>query len=282
VGNQSDKALQILVATPVFCYWIFGSMNLISGYLVHCRTKEILRNSNTLSLQQQLQQLSAHSSSGIGVFLFIYGLACALLLLAVIYEFANIDVWLGSGDTDTPLWPFLVRAFMELMLGICCFAWVLGPSISTLYKRQVGNGKMVKQPTAGGGGAGHMDGNSSSRGSHVACNSTVVSYHSVRPSMASAPLPQSPYKLKTSPGAGSISLNQMSNYSLGRSMHHQQRHSPHHHHQQQQQLQQHHHHHHSSSSHRLYYPPGSYASQKYSQHGSYYPHLQHYGDETLL
>jgi len=248
VGNQSDKALQILVATPVFCYWIFGSMNLISGYLVHCRTKEILRNSNTLSLQQQLQQLSAHSSSGIGVFLFIYGLACALLLLAVIYEFANIDVWLGSGDTDTPLWPFLVRAFMELMLGICCFAWVLGPSISTLYKRQVGNGKMVKQPTAGGGGAGHMDGNSSSRGSHVACNSTVVSYHSVRPSMASAPLPQSPYKLKTSPGAGSISLNQMSNYSLGRSMHHQQRHSPHHHHQQQQQLQQHHHHHHSSSS----------------------------------
>ncbi|XP_017116333.1 frizzled-4 [Drosophila elegans] len=286
VGNQSDKALQILVATPVFCYWIFGSMNLISGYLVHCRTKEILRNSNALSLQQQLQQLSAHSSSGIGIFLFIYGLACALLLLAVIYEFANIDVWLGSGETNTPLWPFLVRAFMELMLGICCFAWVLGPSISTLYKRQVGNGKMVKQPSATGGSV-HLDGHSSSRGSHAACNSTVVSYHSVRPSMASAPLPPSPYKLKTSPGAGSISLNQMSNYSLGRSTHHhhqqqqqQQRHSSHHHHQQQQQ--HHHHHHHSSSSHRLYYPPGSYASQKYSQHGSYYPHLQHYGDETLL
>ncbi|KAH8421423.1 hypothetical protein KR009_006359, partial [Drosophila setifemur] len=304
VGNQSDKALQVLVATPVFCYWIFGSMNLISGYLVHCRTKEILRNSNALSLQQQLQQLSAHSSSGIGIFLFIYGLACGLLLLAVIYEFANIDVWLGSGDTSTPLWPFLVRAFMELMLGICCFAWVLGPSISTLYKRQVGGGggRLVKQGSGGGGGAGAgggtggagtvtgpaLDGQSSSRGSHAACNSTVVSYHSVRPSLASAPLPPSPYKLKTSPG--SISLNQMSNYSLGRSTHHQQGHHHHHqaanqlHHQQSQQHHhhQHHHHHHnqkqhqSSSPHRLYYPPGSYASQKY------YPHLQHYGDETLL
>lgn len=269
-------------------------MNLISGYLVHCRTKEILRNSNALSLQQQLQQLSAHSSSGIGIFLFIYGLACALLLLAVIYEFANIDVWLGSGDTSTPLWPFLVRAFMELMLGICCFAWVLGPSISTLYKRQVGggNGKVMMKPVSGGVVAG--DGQSSSRGSHAACSSTVVSYHSVRPSMASAPLPPSPYKLKTSPGAGSISLNQMSNYSLGRSTHHhhhhhaqhqQHRHSPHshhHHHQHAQHQQQQPHH--SSSSHRLYYPPGSYASQKYSQQGggSYYPPLQHYGDETLL
>ncbi|KAH8287722.1 hypothetical protein KR054_012012, partial [Drosophila jambulina] len=283
VGNQSDKALQVLVATPVFCYWIFGSMNLISGYLVHCRTKEILRNSNALTLQQQL---SAHGSSGIGIFLFMYGLACALLLLAIIYEFANIDVWLGSGETSTPLWPFLVRAFMELMLGICCFAWILGPSISMMYKRQVGGGNsnnkmmtmMMMKPMAGGG-----DAQSSSRGSHAACSSTVVSYHSVRPSMASAPLAptqlQSPYKLKTLPGAGSISLNQMSNYSLGRSNHHQQHrhHNRHHHHHQQQHQQQQGHH--SSSSHRLYYPPGgsSYASQKH-----YYPPLQHYGDETLL
>ncbi|EDV34483.2 uncharacterized protein Dana_GF20940 [Drosophila ananassae] len=294
VGNQSDKALQVLVATPVFCYWIFGSMNLISGYLVHCRTKEILRSSNTLTLQQQLQHLSAHSSSGIGIFLFIYGLACALLLLAVIYEFANIDVWLGSGDAGgTPLWPFLVRAFMELMLGICCFAWVLGPSISTLYKRQVGNGRTKPGSAMGAtssvGGA--LDGQSSSRGSHAACNSTVVSYHSVRPSMASAPLLPSPYKLKSSPGAGSISLNQMSNYSLGRSTHHhnqpqqQQQHlhlpnpyhtQPHHHHHHQHHPHHQHHQHQSSSSHRLYYPPGSYSSQKY------YPHLQHYGDETLL
>ncbi|KAH8343029.1 hypothetical protein KR059_003932 [Drosophila kikkawai] len=276
VGNQSDKALQVLVATPVFCYWIFGSMNLISGYLVHCRTKEILRNSNALTLQQ----LSAHGSSGIGIFLFMYGLACALLLLAVIYEFANIDVWLGSGETSTPLWPFLVRAFMELMLGICCFAWILGPSISMMYKRQVGgNNKMIMKPLSGG-----TDAQSSSRGSHAACSSTVVSYHSVRPSMVSAPLApqlQSPYKLKTSPGAGSISLNQMSNYSLGRSNHqhrHQHRHHHQHHHQQHHH-QQGHQGHHSSSSHRLYYPPGgsSYASQKH-----YYPPLQHYGDETLL
>lgn len=296
MGNQSDKALQVLVATPVFCYWIFGSMNLISGYLVHCRNKEILRNSNALSLQQQLQ-LGAHSGSGIGVFLFIYGAACALLLLAVIYEFANIDVWLSARETNTPLWPYLTRAFMELMLGICCFAWVLGPSISSMYKRQLSS-RPLKQATSGSA-AGHqqqhpqhaqhlqqqqqlhsLDGQSSSRGSHMACNSTVVSYHSVRPShqsMVSAPpLLASPYKHKSQVGAGSISLNQMSNYSLGRSVQ-----------QQQLQLQQHPH-----SSHRLYYAKHQSQQQLHhhaGHHGghhaanyTHYPQLQRYGNETLL
>lgn len=297
MGNQSDKALQVLVATPVFCYWIFGSMNLISGYLVHCRNKEILRNSNALSLQQQLQ-LGAHSGSGIGVFLFIYGSACALLLLAVIYEFANIDVWLSARETNTPLWPYLTRAFMELMLGICCFAWVLGPSISSMYKRQLST-RPLKQATpatttAGGHQQQHaqqqqqqlhsLDGQSSSRGSHMACNSTVVSYHSVRPShqsMVSAPpLLASPYSKhsKSQVGAGSISLNQMSNYSLGRNMQ-----------QQQLQLQQHPH-----SSHRLYYAKHQ-SQQQLHPHGhhhhghhasapnyAHYPQLQRYGNETLL
>ncbi|EDW62842.1 frizzled-4 [Drosophila virilis] len=290
VGNQSDKALQVLVATPVFCYWIFGSMNLISGYLVHCRNKEILRNSNALSLQQQLQ-MGVHNSSGIGIFLFIYGAACALLLLAVIYEFANIDVWLSQRETSTPLWPYLTRAFMELMLGICCFAWVLGPSISSMYKRQLSM-RPLKQAT-GVERAHHphphqqqqlqlqlqqshaqqhhhqsaLDGQSSSRGSHIACSSTVVSYHSVRPShqslVSAPPLITSPYKQKTQTGAGSISLNQMSNYSLGRSV--QQTPTAH-------------------STHRLYYAP----PQKHHHHGhhanySHYPlQLQRYGNETLL
>ncbi|KAH8387416.1 hypothetical protein KR093_006942, partial [Drosophila rubida] len=304
VGNQSDKALQVLVATPVFCYWIFGSMNLISGYLVHCRNKEILRNSNALTLQQQLQ-LSAYNSSGIGIFLFIYGAACALLLLAVIYEFANIDVWLSARESNTPLWPYLTRAFMELMLGICCFAWVLGPSISSMYKRQMSTRPLKATPAAVERGGQQpqllphhhqhphhalgqqqqqsqhhlqqhhqLDGQSSSRGSHLACNSTVVSYHSVRPShqslVSAPPLIASPYKYKSPPGAGSISLNQMSNYSLGRNGNS---------HSQQQQ---------STSPHRVYY-----ATQKHhGHHGhqghhhqanySYYPQLQRYGNETLL
>ncbi|XP_017870326.1 PREDICTED: frizzled-4 [Drosophila arizonae] len=303
VGNQSDKALQVLVATPVFCYWIFGSMNLISGYLVHCRNKEILRNSNALSLQQQLQ-LGVHNSSGIGIFLFIYGTACALLLLAVIYEFANIDVWLSQRETSTPLWPYLTRAFMELMLGICCFAWVLGPSISSLYKRQLSmrplkqsadrhpqqqlQQQQQQQPSLLHQHRHHhhhhhmqqqqqqqlqqqqlqqLDGQSSSRGSHLACSSTVVSYHSVRPShqsMVSAPpLISSPYKHKSQhTGAGSISLNQMSNYSLGRSA----QQTPHAH-----------------STQRLYYAPSKHA-HGHHHHGSYthYPQLQRYGNETLL
>lgn len=134
MGNQSDKGLQILVATPLFCYWIFGSMNLASGFLVYRRNKDILRNTNSSSIQLLLQTKCSIS----GVFLFVYCIPYALLLLAVIYEFANIDVWLNESPYgETPEWPFLMRAFMELLLGIICSACILGPKISSMYKRQL-------------------------------------------------------------------------------------------------------------------------------------------------
>ncbi|KAM7350584.1 frizzled 4 isoform 2-T2 [Cochliomyia hominivorax] len=134
LGNQSDKGLQVLVATPLFCYWIFGSMNLASGFLVYRRNRDILKNTNSPSLQLMLQFKCSIS----GIFLFIYCIPHAILLLAVIYEFANIDVWLSESPyNDTPKWPFLMRAFMELILGIICYACILGPKISSMYKRQL-------------------------------------------------------------------------------------------------------------------------------------------------
>lgn len=134
VGNQSDKGLQILVATPLFCYWIFGSMNLASGYLVYRRNKDILRNTNSASIKQLLQTKCCIS----GIFLFVYCLPFALLLLAVIYEFANIDVWINESPySQAPIWPFLTRAFMEMLLGIICSISILGPKIPSLYKYQI-------------------------------------------------------------------------------------------------------------------------------------------------
>ncbi|XP_058978948.1 frizzled-4-like isoform X2 [Musca domestica] len=151
VGNQSDKGLQILVATPLFCYWIFGSMNLASGFLVHRRNKEIASNSNSTHLRILLHLKYSVSGS----FLFIYCFPCALLLLAVIYEFANIDVWLSESpyitldrsfsslNNETPMWPFLSRAFMELLLAIITSSWILVPKLSSMYK-----GHMTKHSNA--------------------------------------------------------------------------------------------------------------------------------------
>ncbi|XP_073835643.1 frizzled 4 isoform X1 [Musca autumnalis] len=142
VGNQSDKGLQILVATPLFCYWIFGSMNLASGFLVHRRNKDIAKKSNSAAATTLIQSVYSVSGS----FLFIYCIPCALLLLAVIYEFANIDVWLNESpyltasrslsnlNGETPMWPFMARAFMELLLAIITSAWIFVPKVSSMYK----------------------------------------------------------------------------------------------------------------------------------------------------
>lgn len=119
-------------------------MNLASGFLVHRRNKEIMRDNN-FSLRIMVQAKFSVSGS----FLFIYCIPSALLLMAVIYEFANIDVWLhispyivSSRNTtaiirETPMWPFLTRAFMELLLSVICSAWILVPKLSAIYKTQI-------------------------------------------------------------------------------------------------------------------------------------------------
>lgn len=163
MGNQSDKGLQILVTTPLFCYWIFGTMNLSSGYLVYRhnsahlnRTTKLMTNAylspnHKLYNSKQNYYYTNHQNnltSISGVFLFVYCLPYTLLLLAVIYEFANIDVWLNATpflnrnglktpqtESNTPMWPFLTRVFMELILGVICSIWILGPKISSICRR---------------------------------------------------------------------------------------------------------------------------------------------------
>lgn len=142
VGNQNDKNLRLLVATPLSSYWIFGSVNLFAGYLVYRRNRTpppILPG----SLQAPV---SIFNLNGVGTFLFIYCVPSALLLIAVFYEFANSDVWLNlpqpsfepTPPVKAPMWPFMTRAFMELMLGVVSSAWVLGPRITTFYKNRFG------------------------------------------------------------------------------------------------------------------------------------------------
>ncbi|XP_037828859.1 frizzled-4 isoform X1 [Lucilia sericata] len=206
VGNQSDKGLQILVATPLFCYWIFGSMNLASGFLVYRRNRDILRNTNSTSLQLLLQTKCSIS----GVFLFIYCLPYALLLLSVIYEFANIDVWLSESPYgQTPEWPFLTRAFMELVLCIICSACILGPKISSLYKRQLSAPpNKLQEPNMQAVPAQHklIGHNCNNRVSNNAYSTT--SYQTVR-----EPKKSSQY---TKHFNNTISMNQLPNYCPGR------------------------------------------------------------------
>ncbi|XP_017484612.1 PREDICTED: frizzled-4 [Rhagoletis zephyria] len=202
VGNQSDKGLQILVATPLFCYWIFGTMNLGSGYLVYRRYKSILKNMSTHIIKQQLE--TKCPSYDFGKFLFIYCIPCALLLFAAIYEFANIDIWLNipaylvaSEGFTTPMWPFLTKAFMEITLGIICFAWFLGPRISVIYKQQVKmrNTKEAPLPT---------NTQRSSRNANHNYSYSTASYQTMRPAINA-------YSQRRSPM--SFSMYQLSKYS---------------------------------------------------------------------
>lgn len=145
VGNQSDRGLRVLVATPLFCYWIFGSVNLFAGYLVHRRNDSFSSVYGQPAPPINPKHQKAVHMKGVGTFLFIYCVPSALLLISVFYEFANSDIWLSlpaptyvpTDAVKAPLWPFMTRAFMELMIGVVSSAWVLGPRIGNMYKLQM-------------------------------------------------------------------------------------------------------------------------------------------------
>lgn len=109
---------------PLFCYWIFGAVNLFVGHLVQRLKKAKFKFPATLN--------------GMGSFLFAYCIPSSILLFTIFYEFVNRDTWLNlpaqpvleTNNDGGPMWPFMMRAFMELLLGVLTSAWVLGPRIS--------------------------------------------------------------------------------------------------------------------------------------------------------
>lgn len=81
---------------------------------------------------------------GMGTFLFSYCVPSALLMISVFYEFANRDLWLNVPQPSSepvsavkaPMWPFMTRFFMELLLGVIASAWALGPRAINFWKRK--------------------------------------------------------------------------------------------------------------------------------------------------
>lgn len=82
--------------------------------------------------------------NGMGSFLFIIACCLALLMIAVFYEFANIDIWLhqpqshseSSNSRKVPMWSFMLRTYMELLAGVISCGWTLGPRFANLWKNR--------------------------------------------------------------------------------------------------------------------------------------------------
>lgn len=130
VGNQSDKALLLLVASPNLLYWMISCGYLLTGYL----RKKSLKNVKIPPWH-----------SGLGTFLMIYNVPSAILLLSMFYQFGNRENWtilMDNGSQKAPLWLYIFHPFCEIFTGVLASAWAIGPRIIYLFK---GN---VKQPIA--------------------------------------------------------------------------------------------------------------------------------------
>ncbi len=116
---------------------MFGAVNLLAGYLVQRRT-------TSTANRPHIQPKNVNGMNGMGSFLFIIACCLALLMIAVFYEFANIDIWLhqpqSHGESSTapkvPMWSFMLRTYMELLAGVISCGWTLGPRFSNLWKNR--------------------------------------------------------------------------------------------------------------------------------------------------
>ena len=133
---------------PLFCYWIFGSVNLFAGYLVYSRKPTVALGA------LHHAPIIPTSLNGMGTFLFICCVPKCLMLIAVFYEFANRDVWLNLPPpslepvyaTKAPMWPLMMRAFIELLIGVLAYGWTLGPRLTNIWKSKLTPTTGYKQP----------------------------------------------------------------------------------------------------------------------------------------
>ncbi|XP_058056777.1 frizzled-4 [Anopheles bellator] len=140
IGNQSDKALLTFVIVPLLTSWVIGSGYLFTAYL--------RKRSAALSA---VHNLPVHIH-GMGKFLFIYTVPTAALLMLMFYEYAARENWLQlphpslepALPSRAPLWPFLLRAFIELLVGVLASAWAVGPRIVGLCRGSTGRNVPTK------------------------------------------------------------------------------------------------------------------------------------------
>uniref|UniRef100_A0A182ML64 G-protein coupled receptors family 2 profile 2 domain-containing protein n=1 Tax=Anopheles culicifacies TaxID=139723 RepID=A0A182ML64_9DIPT len=153
IGNQSDKALLTFVIVPLLTSWVIGSGYLFTAYLRKRSAAPPL-----------VHNLPVHIH-GMGKFLFIYTVPSAALLMLMFYEYACRENWLhlphpsldSSLPARAPLWPFLLRAFIELLVGVLASAWAIGPRIVGLCRGGDGSGSGgVGSGVGGRGGAGKL------------------------------------------------------------------------------------------------------------------------------
>ncbi|XP_052894068.1 frizzled-4 [Anopheles moucheti] len=150
IGNQSDKALLTFVIVPLLSSWVIGSGYLFTAYLRKRSAAPPL-----------VHNLPVHIH-GMGKFLFIYTVPSAALLMLMFYEYACRENWLHlphpSQDSvlppRAPLWPFLLRAFIELLVGVLASAWAVGPRIVGLCRGGDGTGSGGVGGNVGVGGRG--------------------------------------------------------------------------------------------------------------------------------
>ncbi|KAL1397300.1 hypothetical protein pipiens_000001, partial [Culex pipiens pipiens] len=90
-----------------------------------------------------------------GKFLFIYSVPSFLLLVIMFYEFAYRENWLNvphpslepASSGKAPIWPFILRAVIELLVGVLASAWAVGPRIAGLCRSKINN-QVYKAPNA--------------------------------------------------------------------------------------------------------------------------------------
>ncbi|KAL9692448.1 hypothetical protein quinque_016414 [Culex quinquefasciatus] len=135
IGNQSDRALLGFVVVPLLTYWVIGSGYLFTAYLRKRSSSALLVNN-----------LPVHIN-GMGKFLFIYSVPSFLLLVIMFYEFAYRENWLNvphpslepASSGKAPIWPFILRAVIELLVGVLASAWAVGPRIAGLCRNKINN-----------------------------------------------------------------------------------------------------------------------------------------------
>lgn len=129
VGNQNTDTLLGFAIAPLLVYLILGTSFIVAGIVAMFKIRSRVRNEGGRTDKLEVLMIR------IGIFSVLYTVPAMCVIGCLFYEYFNRDSWyLSSGDSSPNMAVFMLKVFMNLVVGITSGMWIWSQKTITSWQ----------------------------------------------------------------------------------------------------------------------------------------------------
>ncbi|XP_060597967.1 frizzled-4-like [Ruditapes philippinarum] len=128
VGNQNNKTLIGFAISPLLVYLLVGTSFIIAGIVAMFNIRRRVRSDGVRTDKLEVLMIR------IGIFSVLYTVPAMCVIGCLFYEFVNRDSWYLSSDSSPQIEVFMLKVFMNLVVGITSGMWIWSQKTITSWQ----------------------------------------------------------------------------------------------------------------------------------------------------